>query len=434
MMRVKKYNIQLMAACVLCAGLALPLHAQQEVVYTVEQCRQMALEHNAKIKNAKNNIAGSEETSKDAHTNYYPKVSANVNGFAADKGSLKMVLGPGMEMSLLKKGVTAGVTAVQPVYTGGQIRNGNKLAKVGVDVSRLQLEQAQNEVQVTAEQYFWQVVTLQENLKTVNAVDTMLQALDKDVQMAVKAGLVMRNDLLQIQLKRNEIASTRIKLSNGIAVSKMLLAQYIGADSTAFTLSAAIPEKGLPAAPDELYRRPDASLLLTPEYRLLQKNIEANVLQQKLTAGKQLPTVGIGASYMYHNILDTDRAFGMVFATVSVLISDWWSGKHAIKQKQLQVINARNDLEDKSQLLMIRMQKAWDDVTDAYKQLAIARKSIEQSEENLRLNNQYYKVGPTKMSDLLNAQTMYQQSCDKFVDAYSAYRLKIVEYLKATGR
>lgn len=38
------------------------------------------------------------------------------------------------------------------------------------------------------------------------------------------------------------------------------------------------------------------------------------------------------------------------------------------------------------------------------------------------------------MSDLLNAQTMYQQSCDKFVDAYSVYRLKIVEYLKATGR
>lgn len=83
---------------------------------------------------------------------------------------------------------------------------------------------------------------------------------------------------------------------------------------------------------------------------------------------------------------------------------------------------------------MIRMQKAWDDVTDAYKQLAIARKSIEQSEENLRLNNQYYKAGTTKMSDLLNAQTMYQQNCDKFVDAYSAYRLKIVEYLKATGR
>ena len=107
----------------------------------------------------------------------------------------------------------------------------------------------------------------------------------------------------------------------------------------------------------------------------------------------------------------------MEFATVSIPISDWLSSEHAIKQKQLQVVNARNDLQDKSQLLMIRMQKARDDVTDACKQPGIARKSIEQSEENLRLNNQYYKAGTTKMSDLPNARTMYKQSCDKFADA-----------------
>lgn len=392
----------------------------------MEQCRTMALEHNVKIKNAQNNIAGSEETSKEAYTKYFPTVSASATGFAADRGIAKMVLAPGMEMAMLKNGVMTGITAVQPVYAGGQIKNGNKLAKVGIDVSRLQLEQARNEVEVNAEQYFWQVITLQEKMKTVNAVDTMLQRLDKDVQMAVKAGLVMRNDLLQVQLKRNEIASSRIKLNNGISVCKMLLAQYIGADSTAFSLSASVPEKGLPDSPKELYRNPVASLSLTPEYRLLEKNVEANQLQQKLAVGKNLPTVGVGASYMYHNVLDVNRAVGMVFATVSVPISDWWGSKHATKQKQLQVVNARNDLEDKSQLLMIRMQKAWNDVEEAYKQLGIASKSIEQSEENLRLNNQYYKAGTTKMSDLLNAQTMYQQSRDRYVDAYSAYRLKIV--------
>ena len=85
-------------------------------------------------------------------------------------------------------------------------------------------------------------------------------------------------------------------------------------------------------------------------------------------------------------------------------------------------------------MLVIGMQKAWIDLQDAYKQILIARTSIEQSTENLRLNNDYYSAGTSTMSDLLDAQTMFQQSRDKYVDAYAQFRIKTVEYLQATGR
>ena len=64
----------------------------------------------------------------------------------------------------------------------------------------------------------------------------------------------------------------------------------------------------------------------------------------------------------------------------------------------------------------------------------IARLSIEQSTENLRLNTDYYKAGTCTMSDLLDAQTLYQQSCDKYVESYTDYELKKREYLQVTGR
>jgi outer membrane protein TolC len=80
------------------------------------------------------------------------------------------------------------------------------------------------------------------------------------------------------------------------------------------------------------------------------------------------------------------------------------------------------------------MQKAWNDLQDAYKQMGIAANSIEQSAENLRLNEDYYRAGTTTMSDLLDAETLYQQSRDKYVDAFSSFRIKEVEYLQATGR
>ena len=83
---------------------------------------------------------------------------------------------------------------------------------------------------------------------------------------------------------------------------------------------------------------------------------------------------------------------------------------------------------------MIRMQKTKIDLSNAYQQALIARNSIEQSAENLRLNEEYYKAGTTSMSDLLEAQQLYQQSRDKYAEAYSKYEISKTEYLQATGR
>jgi outer membrane protein TolC len=66
--------------------------------------------------------------------------------------------------------------------------------------------------------------------------------------------------------------------------------------------------------------------------------------------------------------------------------------------------------------------------------LLIARDAITQAEENLRLNKSYYRVGQTKMSDLLLAQEQYQQSRDRFTDAYADFRTKQLEYRQATGQ
>ena len=39
--------------------------------------------------------------------------------------------------------------------------------------------------------------------------------------------------------------------------------------------------------------------------------------------GKRLPTVGVGAGYLYYNMTEKDVDDGMVFAQVSVPISAW---------------------------------------------------------------------------------------------------------------
>ncbi len=149
---------------------------------------------------------------------------------------------------------------------------------------------------------------------------------------------------------------------------------------------------------------------------------------------KNLPTVAVGAGYNYHTLLDNDHSYAMLFATVSIPISDWWGGSHAIKRKKIAYQQAQEQLTDKSQLLTIRMQNAWNNVVEARQQLLIAQHSIEQSEENLRLHRDFYRAGTCKMSDLLEAQLLFQQSRDKYTDAYADLQNKILEYEQSTGR
>ncbi|MBR4741693.1 MAG: TolC family protein, partial [Desulfovibrio sp.] len=139
------------------------------------------------------------------------------------------------------------------------------------------------------------------------------------------------------------------------------------------------------------------------------------------------------AGYNYHNMLGNDHTFGMIFATVSVPISGWWGGSHAMKRQKIELGKAQEQLADNSEMLLIRMQKSWNDVEEAYQQLDIAQRSIEQAEENLRLNLDYYRAGTTKMSDLLEAQLLYQQAQDRRVEAWADYQNKILEYQQAVG-
>jgi len=284
---------------------------------------------------------------------------------------------------------------------------------------------------------------VQEKLKTIQASEQLLGDIHKDVDVAVRAGVAMPNDLLQVQLRENEVASQKLKVENAISLVRMLLSQYCGLRDTSFVIdySAMLPEADnsqlstlnsqFPILNSQFSNSTVQSL---PEYQLLGKQVEAAKLQRKLTVGQNLPTVGVGVGYNYHNLLENDRSFGMVFATVNVPISDWWGGSHAIKRKKIEQQKAIEQLEDNTQLLQIRMQNAWNNVQEAAEQLSIAQRSIEQAKENLRLNRNYYLAGTSKMSDLLQAQLLYQQAQDRRTDAFSDYQNKLLEYKHATGQ
>ncbi len=419
--------------------------AAQEVaadtVLTLEQCADLAVRHNAALKNARNNAEMAAQMRKEAFTKYFPEIAASGLGIIANHDMLQYDLdlpllqeigiGP-LSLGLVKKAKAAGVQAIQPVFVGGQIVNGNRLAALGESVARLQLTQTENEVRLTTEKYFWQLATLKSTRLTLLSAIEMLDTLSAQVKVAVDAGITTRNDLLKVDLQRNEYRSSLVDLDNGIRLCRMLLSQYIGADfRKPVNINAPVPET-VPETPLDMFVDPEEALTQTVSYRLLESNVKAKELAVRMETGKNLPTVAVGAGWYYHDVLEQNHNFGALQLVVNIPISGWWAGSHAMKRKRLELENARTQLSDDSELIQLNIRNKWNDLTAAHRKMQIALQSIAQSAENLRLNRLYYEAGTVAISDLLEAQTLHRGSLDDYSAAYGNFRTALAEYIFAT--
>jgi outer membrane protein TolC len=452
--------------------IAFPAFSQQ--VLTLEKCKELALKNNIQVKNAALSVEIAEQQKKEAFTKYFPSVSATGFGFTTNKPMMSIevdmsamiqpmmtavtplvvwMMQQGMPLDLtalgnlsqpikieaLKNGIVGGVMATQPVFAGGQIINGNRLARAGAEIRQLQKQMTDDEVLLETERYFWQLVSMKEKIKTIENSETMLVRISSDVKIAVEAGLTTRNDLLRMELEQNKLESDKRKAENGLQMLKMSLGQKIGvpADDFDITLSLTFSE-GEEITPP-LLDGSEEKLEARSEYKFLEKSVEVARLQHNMEIGKNLPTVAVGVGYNYMNFdMDKDvgmkNDFGMAFATVSIPITDWWGGSHAVKRKKLELQQAEHAKKENAELLLQQMQNIRNGLNEAYHQILLAKKSISSAEENLKINEDNYNAGVTTLSDLLEAQNLLQQSRDLHTEAATTYFVKLAEYRQVTRK
>lgn len=413
---------------------ALRSSAQTDSIISLQQCIDMAVANNAAMKTAENNTEAARQQRREAFTKYFPEISAQGFGFRTHNYVLQYNALNLLNIELIRHGVMGGVQALQPIFMGGQIVNGNQLAKVGEAVADLQQKQTSSEVRVTAEKYYWELATLKATKGALASGLALLDTLDRQVAVAVDAGIVTNNELLKVQLRRNDFAAQMVDLDNGIKLCRMVLSQYVGAPYTSpVDIAAEVPDE-VPPYPIDLRVDPSVALPQTNDYQLLVQQVKAAKLEKRMEIGKNLPTVLGGAGWYYHNVLEQGHDFGALMLAVNIPISGWWGGSHAIKRKELAVKNAQIELENLSDMLQINMQNKWDELTAAHRKMEIAYQAIGQSAENLRMNREFYEAGTGTITDLLDAQALNQEAKDKYIAAYGTFRTTLAEYLSATGR
>ncbi len=427
-------------------------NGQAITTLSLDKCKTLASGNNYRIKEASGEVAQSEQMKKSAFTAWFPKINAGFSAFRMSDYMVKSSIPevnlpvydgnpanipsatqfayfPVMPLNLIDYMNFGYAMAAQPVFTGGRIYNGNRLARTGYEISTEKKLLTEKEVLAKTEELYWNIIALNEKLVTVDSYRKLLDNLNRDVSNTYEAGLTQKTDLLKVQLKQNELEGNRLKLINGITLSKKALCQHIGIQyDSMLVLSDTIA--GI-ENPKKLYVNPDEAVKNRNEYKILEMAVQAEELQKKIVTGENLPQLAIGVAGVYTDLMDKTNQIGVAFATLSVPISDWWSGSHKIRQSSSKVENANYRLNETSELLALQITQVQNELNQNFFNIGNAEKSLAQARENLKVTRDNYDAGVTGMSDLLEAQSVYQGALDRLTEAKCNYQISRARYMQA---
>lgn len=407
---------------------------------TLDSCKAMAKRNNVAVVNAWLDVKAAQEVKKQARTKYFPQVSAMVGVYDAAKPLIEYgiddidnatarqwlhnlyfeygaAMGLPDRLSLCENGVMVGATAVQPVFMGGQIVNGNELAKLGVTAAQLKGELTSDQIVRQVEEIYWQTVSLKEKRTTLQQALVYLDTLQRDATVAAEAGLITRNDILKVTLKQNEMRSNMLKVENGITLSTMLLCQMIGMEyNENVMLTDTVPDNSM------VGNLSDADVLNAvcnrKESDLLDLQVRAEKLKKKMAIGKSLPHIMIGATASYGNLVfDHFTANALAFATVQVPLTGWWETSHKIRQQNYAIQKAENERADLMGKMALEIRQAWSNVREAEQQVELMNTALADAQENLNTARTNFEAGLVTVSEVLEAQTLLLQARNHCTDA-----------------
>lgn len=423
---------------------------------TLDSCLALARTNNARYQYSQYEIERAREVKAQVFTKFFPQVSLGYNAYYAmrplieynvndlyEKGEfgafvasvIQILNDPEVggdvptDVTALKKGHGVNATAIMPVFAGGRIVNGNRLAKVGVEAAELKSEVTEREVLEEVEASYFLVLGLQEKVATVSAALALIDSLDHVVDKALAAGLITRSDKLLVALKRNELKTKEMQLNNGILLASHLLCHQIGITypEGGLLLERDFDQAGMPAGVED-------GAFSRPEKRLLELQVEAESLYKKMSVGEALPQIGIGVMATYGNLMDKFKFNTLLFARVSVPLTQWWETSHKMKEHDWKIREAELQQKELGEKMQLQEMQAYDLMIEAASLLRSDSAALDMAEENYRLAELNYKAGMNTITDVLEANALLLQARNAITDRQITYITTRRRYHDLTGK
>ena len=388
------------------------------------------------------NLAGPLQQAAGIIAQLHPEIASQIPALGASLTSAFNEAGSSLVDALRTdtRNVYAGaITLTQPLYMGGKIRAYNKITKYAEELAQQQHQGGMQEVIMSTDQAYWQVISLVNKKKLAEGYLKLLQQLDSDVEKMIAEGVATKADGLSVRVKVNEAEMTLTKVEDGLSLARMLLCQLCGIDLSSPITLADENMEDIPLLTPETHFDMSTAYANRPEIRSLE--LATQIYKQKInvTRAEHLPSIALMGNDMgtnpavFNSFENKFKGMWNVGVMVQIPIWHWGEGIYKTKAAKAEARIAQYQLQDAREKIELQVNQSAFKVKEASKKLVMATKNMEKADENLRYATLGFKEGVIATSNVLEAQTAWLSAQSEKIDAQIDVKLTEIYLKKSLG-
>jgi outer membrane protein len=401
---------------------------------SLENCLDAAVKNSQAIQAAVQNVAIAQVQVRQAQGGVRPVLGYEITGSDSDTDQVT-------DLTPSKQIATAGVSLTQPLYNGGKLIRGVKLARLNLEAAREDERKTRQTLIYNVTAAYYQVWLAQQKVKVAEASYENLGRHARQVELFYQVGKASKFDLLRARVEHENLKPALIKAQNEVVLAKLNLTTLTGLEKKRVYIvdydvsqlrlqEAILPD--LQAVLDKAYQN-------RPELKKYEKLQAIAGLQTEMADAGYKPAMALTASYQGTSIGKIDPGAWGDHTRWTLMLNikgNFCDGGVTPAKVEEAKANERLVAVNVSQLrdaVYLEIEQSLQGLKENLEVIHANRANMNLAEQSVKMTRVKFESGLATTMEVRDSQLALDQALNGYYEGISAYLIALAKLDLATG-
>ena len=332
-----------------------------------------------------------------------------------------------------------GATVSKEVFGGFAEKSAEKSADLLAKASHLDAQRNRSELVYTVTDAYYNLVKLARSVDVIEQNIRQFDEREREAQNLQKEGVVTANEVLKIQLQKNNLQLSRLQVEKARQTALYNFNLLVGLpDNQVIAIDTTLANPA--AVTESLTAFLDRAVQTRPEVEASALRVQSAQQMLRNTKSVMYPHLGVSTGYNYINpsarLIPEANSFisaWNVGAGLTYNIGSLYNLKGKLHSAQTAIDQAALQGQQQNDQIRSEVVTAYNNYQLALEQQNVIRTAVGQAQENYRLTESRFRNGLVGSTDFLEANSFLIQAQLNVINATVDAQLAYQRLLKATG-
>jgi outer membrane protein len=422
------------------------IEASSPEVYSLDECIQLAIKHNATLIAAKEtyNVAKSDVwtgwgrllPSVDSYVGYSRNIYGPTDRITYNSATGELIYGTGVEAS---KYYSASISASQGWSLGGYDFYSIREKNASKSSAKSSYQLTRQGLILSVKRAYFDVLAAKMLLEIQKEALKRTAEQLKIAETRYELGAASFSDVLKAKVQHGDVELTLISADNTVKLAKATLNSWMGQNVD----SPVDVEENL-TMPEFNYSYEDAlqeSMEKNPNVKKAQFDLRSVEAQLGMARSGFFPNFNLSGSYSWSNadldeikyVRQRDYTWSLS-AYISFNIFENFTKKHNLSYAKANLNSYKENFRQTKRDVALELKQAFLNVQEAEEKIDLTKEKVKAAQEDLDLVQEKYNLGAANILELLDAEVSFKQAEADQVQALYDYNLAVAQFEKAIGK